>query len=96
MARHVPLTVSALGRILTAVENPAPLTDPTSVLIGLGALSGLVAALCWLIVRRSIDTSGEVAKGPDKRALGAAATFTAMALALASLGYLLGRFTGRF
>ena len=78
------------------MDNPAPLTDPASVLIGLGALCGLVAAACWIRVSRSVDTSGEVVKGPDKRALSAAASFTAMALALASLGYLFGRFTGRF
>ena len=73
-----------------------PLSDPASVLIGLGALCGLIAAAQWAKVARSIDESGEVVTGPDKRALGTAAAFTALAVGLASAGYLLGRFTGRF
>jgi hypothetical protein len=37
-----------------------------------------------------------VIKGPSWRHVGEAAVFTALALGLASGGYLLGRFTGRF
>ena len=78
------------------MDEPAALTDPANILLGLAALCGLFAALQWVAVTRSIDTSGEVVKGPNLRALGTAAAFTALALGLASLGYLLGRFTGRF
>ena len=74
----------------------ASLTDPASALVGLGALCGLSAALYWSKVARSVVTSGEVVKGPDKRALGTAAALTALAFALASFGYLLGRFAGSF
>lgn len=78
------------------MDNAAPLTDPASVLVGLGALCGLGAALYWSKVARSVDTSGQVVKGPDKRDLRTAASLTSIALALASFGYLFGRFTGAF
>ncbi len=74
----------------------AAIADPASVLVGLGAICGLIAAWLWSRVSSSIDTSGQEVKGPDKRELGLAATFTSLALGLACVGYLLGRFTGRF
>jgi len=72
------------------------LLDPASVLVGVGALAGLIAARFWLQVSASAKTNGETIKGPLASQLGQAATFTAIALALASAGYLFGRFTGRF
>ena len=72
------------------------ITDPASVILGLGAVCGLIAARAWYKVSLSIDTSGETVKGPDKRELGSAASFTSFALALMCFGYLFGRFTGRF
>lgn len=50
----------------------------------LAALSALVAAWCWYKVAISVDTSGQVVKGPDKRSLAGAATATVFALVLAS------------
>lgn len=55
------------------------------VLIGIGAVSGLIASAAWLKVHRS--------KTPG---VGDAALWTAGALGLASLGYLVGRLTGTF
>ena len=74
----------------------APITDPASVLVGLGALVGLFAALYWSRVARSVDPRGEVVKGPDLRSLASAVALTSVGLMLACAGYLLGRFTGRF
>lgn len=62
----------------------------SSVLVALGAISALFAALYWWKVARSIDTSGLVVTGPDKRSLGHAALLTAAALVLGAGGYLLG------
>ena len=68
--------------------------DLLHLLFALGALAALVAARYWLKVVASIDTSGQVARGPDPRALGTAATFTAIALALPAVAYLYGRLRG--
>lgn len=73
----------------------APLTDPASVLLGLGAVAGLIAATYWLRVFRSVDTSGQVVTGPRNSDLKSAALFTAAALFLSCGGFLLGRLTGR-
>lgn len=73
-----------------------PITDPASVLIGLGALAGLIAAWCWVRVSTSVDTGGERVKGPSPEWMSHAAAMSAFAMGLASFGYLLGRFTGRF
>lgn len=54
----------------------------------MGAVMALFAALYWWKVARSIDTSGQAVTGPDKRSLGHAALLTAVALALAAIGYL--------
>jgi hypothetical protein len=70
--------------------------DLYSLLVSVAAFCGVVAAFYWFKVSSSVDTSGEVVSGPDKRALGMAATMTGFALALASIGYLLGRFWGGF
>lgn len=76
--------------------EPSAITDPASILIGLGAVCGLFAAGWWAKVAKSIDTSGASVKGPDLRRLGEAAAITALCIGLASFGYLLGRYTGRF
>lgn len=73
-----------------------PITDPASVLVGLGAFAGLVAAWCWWRVAASVDTGGERVTGPSPVWVSYAATVSAFALGAASFGYLLGRFTGRF
>ena len=65
-------------------------------LIELGALCGIAAAIYWVRVARSVDTRGESVKGPNPRDLAAAAGLSALALFLACGGYLLGRLTGRF
>ena len=72
------------------------ISDPASVLVGLGAVCGLVAAFHWLAVFRSVDSSDEAVKGRSGRSVAMAALSTALALGLVSVGYLLGRFTGRF
>lgn len=73
-----------------------PITDPASVLLGLGALAGLLAAWCWWRVSASVDTGGERVKGPSPVWISYAAVMSAFAMGLASFGYLLGRFSGRF
>lgn len=70
------------------MESIGPVSDPAGVLVALGAVVALFAALYWWKVARSIDTSGQVVSGPDKRSLGHAALLTAVALALAAIGYL--------
>lgn len=70
--------------------DPGVLLDPARVLVGLGALVGLLAANEWRKVWRSVDTSGEVVTGPDKWGLKEAALWTAIALFLACGGYLFG------
>lgn len=54
------------------------------------SICGLVAAWCWFKVSASVDTSGEIVKGPHKRDLSNAATATALAFGLASIAALLG------
>lgn len=66
------------------------------VLVSIGALIGLAAATYWSKVARSVDTGGEVVKGPNKRDLATAAALSALALFFACGGFLLGRFTGEF
>lgn len=77
--------------------HEVPITDPASVLLGLGALAGLVAAYLWLKVGGSV---GDGVEKTDKSSffdhIGKAAVMSAFAMGLASFGYLLGRFTGRF
>ena len=86
----------APGAYSRAVDNPAPITDPYSVLVGLGALCALVAASQWWVVASG---SAKII-APDgfrvRRALGIAAAFSGLAMALTAVGYLLGRFSGRF
>lgn len=71
----------------------SPITDPASVLIGLGALVAMVAGVCWYRVFRDLERDS---KHFPARSLSPAALVTAAALWLVGLGYLLGRFTGRF
>lgn len=78
------------------MDAPAALTDPSSVLVGLAAICGLFAAAYWARVARSGAASGEMGARPADRNLSTAAALTAFCLGLASAGYLLGRFTGRF
>lgn len=75
------------------MEPASPIADPASVLIGLGALVALVAAVLWYRVFRALDREPSRVPG---RVLGGAALLTSIAFALAAAGYLLGRFTGRF
>lgn len=75
--------------------SPA-IVDPATVLLGFAALCGLLAAWYWWRVSSSVDTSGDVVRGPDKRSLSTAAFLTSLTLALASAGYLLGRLSGSF
>lgn len=72
-----------------------PITDPASVLIGLGAVAGLLAAWCWWRVSASVDTGGERVTGPSPTWISYAAVMSAIAMGLTSTGYLLGRFIGR-
>lgn len=78
-------------------EWQTSIADPASVLIGLGALCALLAAVQWwrvgdLVAAATVGGSGARARS----LLTNAATLTAIALALAASGYLFGRFTGRF
>ena len=76
--------------------DSAPITDPASVLIGLGAVCGLIAAGMWLSVVRNIASRSKTDQPPRWSIVSSAATFTALSLGLASAGYLLGRLMGRF
>lgn len=79
------------------VSHEVPITDPASVLLGLGALAGLVAAYLWLKVGGSVGDGVEKAsKSAFFDYIGKAAIMSAFAMGLASFGYLLGRFSGRF
>lgn len=71
------------------------LLDPATAAVGLGALVGLLAATYWLKVWRSVETSGQVVKGPDKRAVRDASFLTSVALFLGCGGYLFGELVGR-
>ena len=64
-----------------------------SLLLVLAAVCGLIAAGAWFKVARSIDTSGDVVTGPDKRALGHAAFATSLAIGLASVAALIEQAT---
>ena len=63
-------------------------TEPARLLIGLGALAGLLAAQCWWRVWRSIDASLAGGKGPDLDKLSQAVRITCGALLLGCGGYL--------
>lgn len=76
--------------------GPSPLTDPFSVLVGLGALCALVAAGRWAVVAKDADKLLEPGGYRARQALGTAAALTALAFVLAGGGYLIGRLTGRF
>ena len=65
-------------------------------LLGMAAVSGLAAGTYWLKVIRPIDTDGPALKGPDRDYLAKAAISTGAALLMASIGFLVSRFTGRF
>ena len=74
----------------------AALTDPAMFLVGLGAFFGIFAGVLWLRIARSIETVGGQAKGPDRSYLLAASLATGAALLFTSVGFFVGRFTGRF
>ena len=68
--------------------------DLPHLLFAVGALAALVAARYWFKAVSSIATNGQDVRGPDLRALGTAATFTAIALGLPAVGYLYGMLRG--
>lgn len=72
------------------------MSPAVSLLAFMAAISGLVAAWCWYKVAVSIDTSGQVVKGPDKRHLGSAAVASTIALVLASCAALVGVYVSGF
>ena len=74
----------------------AALTDPAGLMLGLGSLCAIFAAGMWWRVARAAETIAAPEGWQARNWLGHAATLTAVALALAGAGYLLGRFTGRF
>lgn len=80
----------------TAASAGSLLSNPSMVIVSLGAIAGLIAASCWLKAARSVDTSGMTVTGPDRRALKGAANWTAIALFVVCGGFLLGRMLGEF
>lgn len=80
----------------TATSAGSLLSNPAMVIVSLGAIAGLIAATRWMKASRSIDTSGQVVKGPDKWVLKEASMWTAIFLFIVCGGFLLGRFTGEF
>lgn len=70
--------------------------DPASVIVSLGALVGLLAARYWWLVSVALQPDGEGSRGFYKMRLGTASALTSIAISLVSVGYLLGRYTGRF
>lgn len=72
----------------------AALTDPSLILVGLGAFFGLVAASYWYRVFRAAGPVPDTAGGRGD--LSSAAFATAVALFLSCGGFLFGLFTGRF
>lgn len=80
----------------TSQEAGSLLSSPSMIIVSLGAIAGLIAAARWMKVSRSVDTSGEVVKGPSKWVLKDAAMWTAIALFVVCGGFLLGRLTGEF
>lgn len=91
------MTPSRSGAHNTQVEEVAPaITDPASVLIGLGAVVALFAAIYWISFAKVSALVAEPTGWKARRNLGFAATMTGVALALVAGGYLFGRVTGRF
>lgn len=80
----------------TSYEAGGLVSNPAIVIVSLGAILGLVAAYRWLKVSRSVNTAGQVVKGPDKWAVKDAALWTSIALFVGCGGFLLGRFIGEF
>ena len=80
----------------TATGAGSLISNPSMVIVSMGAIAGLIAASRWMKVGRSIDTSGQVVKGPSKWAMKDAALWTAIALFVVCGGFLLGRLTGEF
>ncbi len=77
-------------------DTGAALFNPHHVLIGLGALAALLAAPYWWQVANGQSKLFEREGWKVRRAFGFAALLTGTACALVPLGYLLGRFTGKF
>lgn len=87
-----------MGGNLRAVDDwQTSIGDPASVLVGLGAICALFAAVQWWRAGDLIAAATAGGSGARARALFTnAATLTSIAMALAASGYLFGRFTGRF
>ena len=75
-------------------DSGIAITNPAIVLIGLASLAAIAAALQWRIVFKHAESIHTPEGGQGRRALKDAALFTAFALGLASVGFLLGRLTG--
>ena len=75
--------------------EPAPLSDPYMILVGLGAAAGLLAGVYWLKVFRAVEPDGLPVSGARNH-LGSAALLTAVAMFLMCGVFLLGRLAGRF
>jgi hypothetical protein len=60
-----------------------------SLLMGLGAVCGLIAAAHWFKVVTSLDAIGDAGIRTHRKALGNAATATAVAFVIASLTLLI-------
>ncbi|WP_338468053.1 hypothetical protein RXV95_05715 [Novosphingobium sp. ZN18A2] len=72
------------------------LLHPASVLVSIGAFCGLVASFYWLKVVRAHGRNATSIGLRFSNDIRGAAAWTALAMGLASLGYLLGRLTGEF
>lgn len=80
----------------TATSAGSLLSNPSMVIVSVGAIAGLIAASHWMKAGKSIDASGHTAQGRGRSALREAAIWTAIALFVTCGGFLLGRLTGEF
>ena len=85
-----------MNPLQSSQEAGTLLSNPSMVIVSVGAVAGLIAAARWMKVSHSVDTSGEVVTGPSKWVLKDAAMWTAIALFVVCGGFLLGRLTREF
>lgn len=85
-----------MAPLQTPQEAGTLLSNPSIVIVSVGAVAGLIAAARWVKVSRSVDTSGHGVSGPDKWAVKEAAMWTGIALFVMCGGFLLGRLLGEF